>query len=97
MVLQRSFMIRLKPGGAKVAALRYIFSGIQTLPLISLIGYSLVLRSSSQMLPLTHGFAALAAFLCASDWHKLQSALAPSGCGLTGGIWNRANLPRSLL
>ncbi len=52
---------------------RYFFGGVRTFPLIGLIGYGVSLLASGEILPVTIGFAVVAAFLMLSFWHKLTT------------------------
>jgi uncharacterized membrane protein (DUF4010 family) len=77
LVLFLSFLIGLEREEHKAAGTGYSFGGVRTFPLIGLIGYSLALIGSTQMLPVTVGFLVVAGFLLLSYWHKLaQSAVA---------------------
>jgi uncharacterized membrane protein (DUF4010 family) len=73
LVLFLSFLIGLEREERKTGE-EYGFGGVRTFPLIGLIGYSLALLSGTQILPVIIGFAAVAAFLLLSYWHKLSSA-----------------------
>lgn len=76
LVLFLSFLIGLEREEHKVTIGSYSFGGVRTFPLIGLIGYSLALVSGNQLLPLTLGFVAIAAFLLLSYWHKLSATQA---------------------
>jgi uncharacterized membrane protein (DUF4010 family) len=77
LVLFLSFLIGLEREEHKTAGTGYSFGGVRTFPLIGLIGYSLALIGSTQMLPVTVGFLVVACFLLLSYWHKLtQSTVA---------------------
>jgi uncharacterized membrane protein (DUF4010 family) len=52
---------------------RYAFGGVRTFPLLGLIGYAMTLLSGDQLLPVTAGFAVVAAFLWLSYKHKLET------------------------
>jgi len=69
-----SFLIGLEREEHKATIDKYVFGGIRTYPLIGLLGYAMNLLSGSQLLPLTIGFAVVAAFLWLSYQHKLQTA-----------------------
>jgi uncharacterized membrane protein (DUF4010 family) len=69
-----SFLIGLEREEHKASMDRYVFGGIRTYPLIGLLGYSMDLLSGAQLLPLTIGFAVVAAFMWLSYQHKLQTA-----------------------
>jgi uncharacterized membrane protein (DUF4010 family) len=69
-----SFLIGLEREEHKATIDKYVFGGIRTYPLIGLLGYSMNLLSGAQLLPLTIGFAVVAAFLWLSYQHKLQTA-----------------------
>jgi len=69
-----SFLIGLEREEHKATIDRFVFGGIRTYPLIGLLGYSMNLLSGAQLLPLTMGFAVVAAFLWLSYQHKLQTA-----------------------
>jgi len=69
-----SFLIGLEREEHKATIDKYVFGGIRTYPLIGLLGYSMNLLSGAQLLPLTFGFAVVAAFLWLSYQHKLQTA-----------------------
>ena len=79
LVLFLSFLIGLEREEHKVEGNSYSFGGVRTFPLIGLIGYSLALISGTQLLPLTIGFLAVAAFMMLSYWHKLS-------CSQTAGV-----------
>jgi uncharacterized membrane protein (DUF4010 family) len=53
---------------------RYSFGGVRTFPLIGLIGYGVSLLASGEIVPVTIGFAVVAAFLMLSYWHKLTTS-----------------------
>ena len=53
---------------------RYFFGGVRTFPLIGLIGYGVSLLAMGEILPITIGFAVVAAFLMLSFWHKLTTS-----------------------
>jgi len=78
LVLFLSFLIGLEREEHKSAGSSgYSFGGVRTFPLIGLLGYSLALVSSTQMLPVSVGFLVVAGFLLLSYWHKLtQSTVA---------------------
>lgn len=69
-----SSLIGLEREEHKASIDRYVFGGIRTYPLIGLLGYAMNLLSGPQLLPLTVGFAVVAAFLWLSYQHKLQAA-----------------------
>lgn len=73
LVLLLSFLIGLEREERKAAG-DYSFGGVRTFPLIGLVGYAIALLSREQLLPLSIGFAVVAAFLLVSYRHKL------SGC-----------------
>jgi uncharacterized membrane protein (DUF4010 family) len=75
LVLFLSFLIGLEREERKTGE-EYGFGGVRTFPLIGLIGYSIALLSGAHILPVVIGFAAVAAFLLLSYWHKLSSAQA---------------------
>jgi uncharacterized membrane protein (DUF4010 family) len=78
LVLFLSFLIGLEREEHKADSENYTFGGVRTFPLIGLIGYAIALLSGGQLLPVTLGFAVVAAFLMLSYWHKLES-VAPAG------------------
>jgi len=82
LVLGLSFLIGLEREEHKAASERYSFGGVRTFPLIGLIGYAAALLSQGQLLPVTAGFAVVAAFLVVSYHYKLTTA-APAPSGVT--------------
>ena len=74
LVLFLSFLIGLEREEHKTTAEHYLFGGVRTFPLIGLLGYAMALLSGNQLLPVTLGFAVVAAFLLLSYWHKLDNA-----------------------
>jgi uncharacterized membrane protein (DUF4010 family) len=83
LVLFLSFLIGLEREEHKGSGVVYSFGGVRTFPLIGLIGYSLALISGAQLLPLTIGFLAVAAFLLLSYWYKL-TCVAANGALIPG-------------
>jgi uncharacterized membrane protein (DUF4010 family) len=79
LVLFLSFLVGLEREEHKSSA-AYSFGGVRTFPLIGLIGYAVALLSGGQLLPLTLGFAVIAAFLLLSYHHKLGT---PAVSGVT--------------
>lgn len=73
LVLLLSFMIGLEREEHKAATPHFSFGGVRTFPLIGLIGFSLAYLAGGQRVTVGLGFAAVAAFLCLSYWHKLLS------------------------
>jgi uncharacterized membrane protein (DUF4010 family) len=80
LVLFLSFLIGLEREEHKAGGDHYTFGGVRTFPLIGLIGYTIALLSGGQLLPVTLGFAVVAAFLMLSYWHKLEGS---SSAGVT--------------
>ncbi|HEV8037665.1 MAG TPA: MgtC/SapB family protein [Bryobacteraceae bacterium] len=78
LVLSLSFLIGLEREEHKATGEQYAFGGVRTFPLIGLIGYSLALLAGGQLLPVTLGFAVVAAFLVVSYRYKLSTAT-PAG------------------
>ena len=76
LVLFLSFLIGLEREEHKAGNEQYSFGGVRTFPLIGLIGYATALLSGTQLLPVTVGFAVVAAFLLLSYRHKLASTSA---------------------
>ncbi len=74
LVLFLSFLVGLEREEHKAATEHYSFGGVRTFPLIGLLGYSLALLSGSQLIPVTLGFAVVAAFLWLSYRHKLETS-----------------------
>lgn len=74
LVLFLSFLTGLEREERRAGNEHFSFGGVRTYPLIGLIGYSISLLSGGQVLPVTLGFAVVAAFLMLSYWHKLQSS-----------------------
>jgi len=74
LVLFLSFLIGLEREEHKASTDHYGFGGVRTFPLIGLLGYSLALLSGAQLIPVTVGFAVVAAFLWLSYRHKLATA-----------------------
>jgi uncharacterized membrane protein (DUF4010 family) len=75
LVLSLSFLIGLEreERHAVERTGRVNFGGVRTFPLIGLVGYALALLSGSSLMPVTVGFAVVAAFLLVSYQHKLQT------------------------
>ena len=69
-----SSLIGLEREEHKATIDKFVFGGIRTYPLIGLLGYAMNLLSGAQLIPLTVGFAVVAAFLWLSYQHKLQTA-----------------------
>ncbi len=80
LVLFLSFLIGLEREERKVRGEKYAFGGVRTFPLIGLIGYSIALLAGGQLMPVTLGFAVIAAFLLLSYRHKLSF---PGPAGVT--------------
>ncbi len=74
LVLFLSFLVGLEREEHKASGAAYSFGGVRTFPLIGLIGYAVALLSGGQLLPITLGFAVIAAFLLLSYHHKLSTA-----------------------
>jgi uncharacterized membrane protein (DUF4010 family) len=74
LVLFLSFLVGLEREEHKASGGQYSFGGVRTFPLIGLLGYALALLSGPQLIPLTLGFAVVAAFLWLSYRHKLESS-----------------------
>jgi uncharacterized membrane protein (DUF4010 family) len=72
LVLFLSFLVGLEREEHKAATESYSFGGVRTFPLIGLLGYALALLSGPQLIPVTLGFAVVAAFLWLSYRHKLE-------------------------
>jgi len=73
LVLVLSFLIGLEREEHKSASGRYAFGGVRTYPLIGLIGYSMAMLSSGQLLPFSVGFVVVGGFMLLSYWHKTRS------------------------
>jgi uncharacterized membrane protein (DUF4010 family) len=73
-VLFLSFLTGLEREEHLRADERYLFGGVRTFPLIGLIGYGVSLLALGQIVPVTIGFAVVAAFLMLSYWHKLTTS-----------------------
>jgi uncharacterized membrane protein (DUF4010 family) len=71
-VLFLSFLMGLEREERKPTPEHYSFGGVRTFPLIGLVGYAMALLAGDQLLPLTIGFAVVAAFLLMSYRHKLS-------------------------
>jgi uncharacterized membrane protein (DUF4010 family) len=71
-VLFLSFLMGLEREERKSTPEHYSFGGVRTFPLIGLVGYAMALLAGDQLLPLTIGFAVVAAFLLMSYRHKLS-------------------------
>lgn len=80
LVLFLSFLVGLEREERKAATEYYSFGGVRTFPLIGLLGYALALLSGPQLIPVTIGFAVVAAFLWLSYRHKLETS---SAAGVT--------------
>ena len=79
LVLFLSFLIGLEREEHKIHSERYAFGGVRTFPLIGLIGYGLAVVANGSLVPITAGFAVVAAFLVLWYWHKLKT----TGGGVT--------------
>jgi uncharacterized membrane protein (DUF4010 family) len=73
-VLFLSFLTGLEREEHRISEERYSFGGVRTFPLIGLIGYAVSFLSAGQVVPVTIGFAVVAAFLVLSYWHKLAGS-----------------------
>ncbi len=73
-VLFLSFLTGLEREEHKAGAERFSFGGVRTFPLIGLLGYSLALLSGPQLVPVSLGLVAVAAFLLLSYQHKLTTS-----------------------
>ncbi|HVC19890.1 MAG TPA: DUF4010 domain-containing protein [Vicinamibacterales bacterium] len=82
LVLFLSFLIGMEREEHKAGSDRYAFGGVRTFPLIGLVGYAMAVLGNGRLLPVTAGFAVIAAFLLLSYWHKLTT----SGGGVTTEI-----------
>lgn len=76
-VLFLSFLIGLEREEHKTNNDQYAFGGVRTYPLIGLIGYSIAVLNSGELLPQALGFAVVAAFLLLAYWHRLSSTGSP--------------------
>jgi uncharacterized membrane protein (DUF4010 family) len=74
LVLFLSFLIGLEREERKAAEKHYAFGGVRTFPLIGLIGYSVALLSSGQLVPLILAFLVVGSFLLLSYWRKLSTS-----------------------
>ena len=72
-----SFLIGLEREEHKTNNDQYAFGGVRTYPLIGLIGYSIAVLNSGELLPQALGFAVVAAFLLLAYWHRLSSTGSP--------------------
>lgn len=72
LVLFLSFLVGLEREEHKTETDHYAFGGVRTFPLIGLVGYAMAFISGDQLIPLTIGFAVVAAFLIISYSHKLS-------------------------
>jgi len=70
-ILFLSFLMGLEREEHKGDADHYAFGGVRTFPLIGLVGYAMAFLSGDQLVPLTIGFAVVAAFLLVAYRHKL--------------------------
>jgi len=75
LVLFLSFLTGLEREERRASNERFAFGGVRTYPLIGLIAYGISLLAGGQILPVTAGFAVIAAFLLLSYRNKLQSAV----------------------
>lgn len=74
LVLSLSFLIGLEREEHAATGAHYSFGGVRTFPLIGLIGYTIALLAAGQLLPVTLGFAVVAAFLVVSYRFKLSES-----------------------
>ncbi len=74
LVLFLSFLTGLEREEHRAGSERFSFGGVRTYPLIGLIAYSISLLADGQILPVTLGFAVVAAFLMLSYRHKLETS-----------------------
>jgi uncharacterized membrane protein (DUF4010 family) len=74
LVLFLSFLTGLEREEHRAGSERFSFGGVRTYPLIGLIAYSISLLANGQILPVTLGFAVVAAFLMLSYRHKLETS-----------------------
>ncbi len=74
LVLFLSFLTGLEREEHRAGSERFSFGGVRTYPLIGLIAYSISLLAGGQILPVTLGFAVVAAFLMLSYRHKLETS-----------------------
>jgi len=72
LVLFLSFLVGLEREEHKANG-QYSFGGVRTFPLIGLIGFSIALVASAQLMLLAVGFVVVAGFLLLSYWHKLAA------------------------
>ncbi len=72
LVLFLSFLVGLEREERKANG-QYSFGGVRTFPLIGLIGFSIALVASAQLMLLAVGFVVVAGFLLLSYWHKLAA------------------------
>lgn len=74
LVLFLSFLTGLEREEHKGGNGNYSFGGVRTFPLIGLIAYALSFLAGGQILPVTLGFAVVAAFLMVTYRHKVQTS-----------------------
>jgi uncharacterized membrane protein (DUF4010 family) len=72
LVLFLSFLVGLEREEHKSNG-KYSFGGVRTFPLIGLIGFSIALIATTQLMLLAVGFVVVSGFLLLSYWHKLAA------------------------
>jgi uncharacterized membrane protein (DUF4010 family) len=73
-VLFLAFLTGLEREERRTTSAQFSFGGVRTYPLIGLIAYGISFLAGGEILPVTLGFAVVAAFLLLSYRNKLQSA-----------------------
>jgi uncharacterized membrane protein (DUF4010 family) len=86
LVLFLAFLIGLEREERKANQSHYSFGGIRTFPLIALIGYSIALLSSRQLIAEVLGFLGVGGFLMLSYWHKVSTRQADEMPGVTSEL-----------
>lgn len=86
LVLFLAFLVGLEREEHKVSETHYAFGGVRSYPLIALIGYSISLLSSRQLLPEVLGFLVIGGFMMLSYWHKVSTREEEEMPGLTSEL-----------
>jgi uncharacterized membrane protein (DUF4010 family) len=86
LVLFLAFLIGLEREERKAGEMHYFFGGVRTFPLIALIGYSVALLSSRQLIAEILGFFVVGGFLMLSYWHKVTTRQATEMPGVTSEL-----------
>jgi uncharacterized membrane protein (DUF4010 family) len=86
LVLFLSFLVGLEREEHRAEGEIFSFGGVRTFPLIGLIGFTMALLAGGQIVPVSVGFLAVAAFLALSYWHKLSATAQPGATTEMAGL-----------